>query len=233
MGMIAQGKNTFSGKDCPANTYGAAGRVWGWASAPCKPCARNLITDGAIKVNNSDVCINDDGFGYASEGASRCAPGFYSAKGSRRPCQQCPVGRTTDDVASKQRLPTDCYVKPGFGVVNSTSNSTDAFNPDTNLPADALSNLPVLECPIGYFSAGGAAASKCQKCPAGSSTLESGSTNATACSGEWGRWCGSAWFDGFGWLGTLLAQVGAICTACRPAWYMQKLCCCRCRTALQ
>jgi hypothetical protein len=68
MGMIAQGKNLFVGKDCPVNTYGAAGKVYGWAAAPCKPCARNMITDGATRVNNSDVCINDDGFGYASEG---------------------------------------------------------------------------------------------------------------------------------------------------------------------
>ena len=90
--MIAQGKNLFVGRDCPINTYGAAGKVYGWAAAPCKPCPRNMITDGAITVNNSDVCINDDGFGYASEGASRCAPGFYSAKGSRKPCQQCPTG---------------------------------------------------------------------------------------------------------------------------------------------
>ena len=29
---------------------------------------RNMITDGQTKVNNSEVCINDDGFGYASEG---------------------------------------------------------------------------------------------------------------------------------------------------------------------
>jgi hypothetical protein len=54
----------------PANTYGAADKVYGWAAAPCKPCPRNMITDGATKVNNSDVCVNDDGFGYASEGES-------------------------------------------------------------------------------------------------------------------------------------------------------------------
>jgi hypothetical protein len=27
-----------------------------------------MITDGLTKVNNSEVCVNDDGFGYASEG---------------------------------------------------------------------------------------------------------------------------------------------------------------------
>jgi hypothetical protein len=29
---------------------------------------RNMITDGQSKVSDSEVCINDDGFGYASEG---------------------------------------------------------------------------------------------------------------------------------------------------------------------
>jgi hypothetical protein len=68
-------------------------------------------------------------------------------------------------------------------VVN--SNSTDAFNPNTELPLDQLVNLPVLECPIGYFGEGGAAGSKCQQCPAGSSTREPGAANITACDGEW------------------------------------------------
>ena len=127
-------------------------------------------------------------------GASRCAPGFYSAKGSRKPCQQCPTGRTTSDNPSQQRFITECFVKGGFGVVNSTSNSTDAFNPDTDLPADELINLPVLECPIGYFGEGGEAGSKCQQCPAGSSTREPGAANVTSCDGECtgavllGRW---------------------------------------------
>jgi hypothetical protein len=50
---------------------GAAGTVYGLMAAPCKPCPRNMITDGLTKVNSSDACINPDGFGYASEGASR------------------------------------------------------------------------------------------------------------------------------------------------------------------
>jgi hypothetical protein len=38
-----------------------------------------LCERAQVKVNNSDVCINPDGFGYASEGASRCAPGARAA----------------------------------------------------------------------------------------------------------------------------------------------------------
>jgi hypothetical protein len=63
MGMIAQGANHFAGMSCPANTYGAAGRVYGLRAAPCKPCPRHMITDGLTNVNSSDTCINPDGFG--------------------------------------------------------------------------------------------------------------------------------------------------------------------------
>jgi hypothetical protein len=69
-GMISQGNNQFSAVPCPKDTYGAADKVWGWAAAPCKPCPRNMITDGATRVTNMSVCVNDDGFGMASEGKS-------------------------------------------------------------------------------------------------------------------------------------------------------------------
>jgi len=182
-GMIADGKNTFSARDCPINTYGAAGKVYGLTAAPCKPCPRNMITDGLTRVNNTDACINPDGFGYASEGASRCSPGFYSAKGSRKPCQQCPPGRTTLDSASAQAVITDCFVKPGFGVVDSNRNQTDAFDINTSaLNATQLASLPVLECPMGYFGQGNTTGAKCVLCTAGSTTEGSGSTTATDCS---------------------------------------------------
>jgi hypothetical protein len=69
-GMIASGRNMFSATDCPVNTYGVTGKMYGLAAAPCKPCPRNMITDGAARVNSSDACVNPDGFGYASEGES-------------------------------------------------------------------------------------------------------------------------------------------------------------------
>lgn len=62
-GMIASGPNTFAGMDCPANSYGAAGRVYGLRAAPCKPCPRNMVTDQLVNANSSDACINPDGFG--------------------------------------------------------------------------------------------------------------------------------------------------------------------------
>jgi hypothetical protein len=48
---------------------GVAGKLFGWAAAPCKPCPRNLITDGLTMLTNASVCINDNGCGYSSEGA--------------------------------------------------------------------------------------------------------------------------------------------------------------------
>jgi hypothetical protein len=68
---MATGANAYSAADCPANTYGAAGKVYGLIAAPCKPCPCNMITDGLTRVNSSDACINPDGFGYASEGLFR------------------------------------------------------------------------------------------------------------------------------------------------------------------
>ena len=186
MGMVMQGKNQFAAMSCPENTYGASGRVYGWAAAPCKPCPRNMITDGLTNVNTSDACINPDGYGYASEGASRCSLGFYSLKGSRKPCQQCPRCRTTSDDPNLQRLVSDCFVKPGCGLANSTTNSTDAFGIDVNgLNGALLALLPTLECPVGYYGPGNATDAKCLACPAGSSTQEVASTASSDCNGEW------------------------------------------------
>lgn len=192
MGMIAAGYNRFTGMDCPINTYGAAGRVYGLTAAPCKPCPRNMITDGQSRVNTSEACINDDGWGYASEGASRCAPGFYSAKGSRQPCLQCPSNRITADAAGLQRSITDCRVKPGFGIVGSGNGASggavpcgDVFNPDvTGLDSLQLAAFTVLECPVGYYNGEFIVGGKCRACPSASTTQAPGATNITDCSSE-------------------------------------------------
>lgn len=182
--MVASGQNKFVGMDCPVNTYGAAGKVYGLTAAGCKPCSRNLVTDGKLKVNSSEVCTNDDGWGYASEGASRCAPGFYNWKGSRRPCAQCPQFRTTFDDPKLQRNFTDCIVAEGYGIASSASNSTDAYDVDVNsMTLEQLSTLPILECPVGKYGPGGSPAAKCAQCPNGHSTLRPASTLAD-CTGE-------------------------------------------------
>jgi hypothetical protein len=98
----------------------------------------------------------------------------------------------TGTLQSEQRFISQCYVMPGHGVVNSSSNGTDAFNPNTDLPADEQAALSVLECPIGYYSAGGSVnnvATKCTQCPAGSSTTEPGRTSEADCNGERGFCC--------------------------------------------
>jgi hypothetical protein len=120
-------------------------------------------------------------------GASRCAPGFYSLKGSRKPCQKCPYGRITADDVSKQRLYTDCYVRPGFGLVTSTGNTTDGTGYLTNsgsLTDAAAAVMPVGECPIGYWGAGLSIRAVCTQCPTGSTTDEIARTAVDQCSSE-------------------------------------------------
>jgi hypothetical protein len=83
------GANAYRASDCPENTYGASGKVYGLVAAPCKPCPRNMMTDGLIRVNNSDACINPDGFGYASEGLCRCLVGRFSSASRKSPVADC------------------------------------------------------------------------------------------------------------------------------------------------
>lgn len=115
----------------------------------------------------------------------RCAPAFYSAKGSLKPCLACPAFRTTADDPALQAYIIHCIVIPGYGVVNSTANKTDAFNIDTSAmdPYDQV-KLNVMECPVGYYGPGGGTGSTCIKCPCGSTTTETGSTSDAACNGE-------------------------------------------------
>lgn len=100
---------------------------------------------------------------------------------------RCLAGRTTADNATLQRVVTDCYVMPGFGVVSSVGNSSDGtgFLADTStLTADVAVSLPVLQCPLGYYGAGGSLGAVCTRCPLGSTTEDVGATSATQCSGE-------------------------------------------------
>lgn len=122
----------------------------------------------------------------------RCSAGFYSAKGSRRPCQGCAAGRTTLDDPSAQRFVTDCFVKAGSGVAKSALNAADAFDIDVSgLSPEQLVALPVLECPLGYFGEGGTLGAKCKPCVAGSTTDAAGAVAATECNGE--LCCLSCW----------------------------------------
>jgi hypothetical protein len=131
-------------------------------------------------------------------GASRCAPAFYSAKGSLKPCLECPAGRSTlDDPAMQARI-TDCLVRPGHGVLNSSAAGLDAFSLDVSvMTAEQQAGLLVMECPIGYYGAGGEVGSTCTQCPCGSSTQATGATTEADCNGKSHSWL--AW--------TLLARV--------------------------
>lgn len=121
----------------------------------------------------------------ALAGASLCPPGFWSAKGSMKPCQQCPPGRTTVDDPGQQANITDCLVKRGFGVVNSSATGLAAFAVNTTgMTLQAQAGLVVLECPVGYYGDGGEVGSTCTQCPCGSTTTVTGAIDAANCTGK-------------------------------------------------
>jgi hypothetical protein len=100
---------------------------------------------------------------------------------------RCSAGRTTADNATQQRVVTDCYVMPGFGVVSSVGNSSDGtgfLENTSSLTAEVAASLPVLQCPLGYYGAGGSLGAVCTRCPLGSTTEEVGATNSSRCSSE-------------------------------------------------
>lgn len=147
-----------------------------------------MITEDADNPSSSaDDCINPAGFGYSSEGASRCPVGFYSEYGSRKPCKKCPEGRTTMDMPLMQQKPTHCFVLPGFGVAltnKSNANATEVFGVDTSsMTIDQAASLAVLQCPVGWYGSGGDLDSSCVPCPCGTTTQASGSDNITDCNG--------------------------------------------------
>jgi hypothetical protein len=102
-----------------------------------------------------------------------------------KPCQQCPPGRTTVDDSSQQAKLTDCLVKRGFGVVNSSAAGLAAFALNTAGMSDlAQVSLVVLECPVGYYGDGAEIGSTCTQCPCGSTTTFTGATDAANCTGK-------------------------------------------------
>lgn len=121
----------------------------------------------------------------AATGCSRCSPGFYSYKGSLKPCKKCPDGRTTADDPQLQQYITHCNVEPGWGVVAANPVNGDIFN--ATLPVldeMALVSLDVLQCPTGYYGGGQSLGATCTKCPEGSTTKDPGSTTVQDCNGE-------------------------------------------------
>jgi hypothetical protein len=127
----------------------------------------------------------------ATVGASRCSPGFYSPKGSLKPCRKCPSeGRTTADDPQLQQYITHCNVAPGWGVAAADPVSGDIFGADlTAFDEMALVNLDVLQCPTGYYGGGQSLGATCTKCPGGSTTVEPGSSTVEDCNGECVRAC--------------------------------------------
>lgn len=174
---------TFKAELCGANRYGVPERIYGLQSAPCKACAKNLLS--AQGSSSFQACYNPAGFGYSSEGANQCPDGFYAAEASMQPCEQCPPGRYTDYMPGfgiDQSSIYDCKIPAGFGVF-----SADEANPFD--PAVPTATMSAQKCPVGFYSPGDPELAgsqtnnpKCKRCPPGTSTSVVGSA---VCNGEW------------------------------------------------
>lgn len=166
---------------CPANTYGVANKTYGLINAPCKACTKNLYSPA--NSTSFQACKNPVGFGYTSEGANQCPDGFWAAKDSMLPCEQCPPGRTTQYIignGSAQASVNDCIVKDGNGVYD--PEAEDPWN-----PTNTSSNTTAAPCPVGTYFEGEVLGSqttnpKCKQCAAGQSTA---STGSSSCNGEY------------------------------------------------
>jgi hypothetical protein len=139
-----------------------------YLSAPATPLAAQSLTTFLLLL----YCLL---FEFAH---LQCPDGFWAAKDSMAPCEQCPPGKTTlyqPGNGTLQDSVADCFASEGNGAYE--GNTTDPWNPAN--PSDP--NLPARPCPIGFFSAGGAGA-KCEQCPdSGSSSREGSAT----CDSEW------------------------------------------------
>lgn len=165
---------------CPANTYGVANTTYGLINAPCKACTKNTFSaEGSTSFKD---CKNLAGFGYTSEGANQCPPGWWAAASSMEPCVQCPFCRTTSYTpgnGSLQASEAHCLVAPGCGVGFGNDPSEWDNLDGTNGTAG--------KCPIGSYStstsdAGPTTANPtCTLCANGTSTSQPG---ATECDGE-------------------------------------------------
>ena len=164
---------------CPNNTYGVANTTFGLINAPCKACTKNTFS--AAGSTSFQDCKNRAGFGYTSEGANQCPPGWWAGAASMEPCVQCPSCRTTSYTpgdGALQASEAHCLVAPGCGV-------------GSDLPPSEWQNGtvdgPAGKCPIGSYSTSTSDAgpltanTTCTVCELGTSTSQTG---ATECDGE-------------------------------------------------
>lgn len=190
----------FVAADCRArnsNAYGVATKTYGLQGSYCKPCQRGLVL--AQNIFNSTLagvaysdCVNPAGFGYSPDvGGSQCPAGFWAAAASMKPCIKCPAGRVTtvSSPATEQDDVSKCFVAPGSGLYDPSDKVSPWDMDAAQLASVAVTdaNITVLECPRGYWGAGGsptAVNSLCQQCPVGSTTPFTGSVAATSCSCE-------------------------------------------------
>jgi hypothetical protein len=126
-------------------------------------------------------------------GASRCAVGFFAAKGSLKACTRCPEGRTTADDPAQQEYIGQCIVDVGFGLAasivagNLPENITQVAQgalPASTISAADMQQINTDQCPTGFYGGGGSLLSTCVRCPGYFTTEGPGKTSDADCNGK-------------------------------------------------
>lgn len=188
--------STWRAAPCPTypDTIGAKEKTYGLLAAiVCKPVT-SLCGQGFVYNRTNDNCVNPAGWGAYERQAIECSAGTWAAEGSMEECKSCGDGRSTvegGDPTSRDSV-TDCFVLPGYGVINSNPamNETGRWFeagaygllPQT---AENQAKLEVVECPVGRYSTSTGSpndiAARCLACPYKSTTADTGSTSIKNC----------------------------------------------------
>lgn len=179
MTQVQDSNNEFTAAICANGTYSASPeRSYGLWEQPCLKCFPYQITLKLGATNHSD-CTNAAGWGVIAPDGSvmACGRGSWNPAGSNTGCTPCATGRTTtlnpEDPDTNQDSPDDCVLQEGWGILD---NATTTGTPDDV-------NLPVVPCPNGTYSPGGAIDTRCISCSDGYTTPKPGiaGTDNSAC----------------------------------------------------
>jgi hypothetical protein len=158
---------TFTGKTCPADTYGRDGNTFGLVASECTKCPEFSGTNGTTGAQTSAQCLTLPGYGWYDGSVLKCTYGYYSAGFSQSECTFCGEGFNTTDNAGVATA----------GIEGATSGGTCAVAAGYY----ALLAGAVAQCPRGQYKAI-IGATPCLGCPASTTTtIVSGATARSDC----------------------------------------------------
>ncbi|KAF6263542.1 hypothetical protein COO60DRAFT_414972 [Scenedesmus sp. NREL 46B-D3] len=142
---------------CPSGSWCEGG-----ASPPVQ-CAEGLTTILVTASTPKENCVTKPGHGYVHDANATygtvCPVSTFNTAGNKQGCSPCPGSLTTPSAGASDLA--SCGVPRGYFI---PSNGTD-----------------VLPCPVGTYQDTVFAATQCTKCPTGSNTTATASTQAADC----------------------------------------------------